>query len=274
MSALYTSLITKEIVKKLSDRDELHTFAVSESQARSLAGLLQFKLEQVRTAMSDPNSSKKTCDAKLKVVLPIDMLEKTESVRQNLKSALYNGANIRIMSTPVRELLSIDHFDIEVNTINKDTTFKIQPTDDGKTIVITSKDLSDKADTIAYLLVLQSSEQIVQDLKSRAEIQKQQDEENELNLVKEKFLLDKDYNQKTKNQINALWKALPEFVKTQLLQEQKTWVAQKYVECGKTESPKVVSPQTMDEYIAAQGVLKCDTKMTQERLNYLKNLND
>ena len=67
-SSLYANMMNKEIVKLMSSKNEFGGFAVDESQARSLTGLLKYQLEQVRTAMSDPNSTKKTCDAKIKII--------------------------------------------------------------------------------------------------------------------------------------------------------------------------------------------------------------
>ena len=93
-SSLYADIMNKEVVKLMSSKNEFGGFAVDESQARSLTGLLKYQLEQVRTAMSDPNSTKKTCDAKIKITLPNDLLEVSENTRQNLYDASQNGADV------------------------------------------------------------------------------------------------------------------------------------------------------------------------------------
>lgn len=272
VTALYTDLITKELVKTMSSREEFGDFVVSESQARSLIGLLKFELEQVRTTMSDPNSSKKSCDAKLKIVMPLNMLESAESTRQNLYDAANNDGDVHlasIYSIPVRDQLSKTQFDLEANTLSKNTSFEIQPTDDGKTLFMSSKDISDKAKSIAFVLVLNPLENKAKELKGNADVKLAQEAENELNLAKQNFELAKNENRAARDQLNTRWKMLPADVSSQLLQGQRAWVAQKKVTCGEPNSSKLTQPQSVAEYNASKEALDCDTRMTQERLNYL-----
>ena len=245
---------------------------MSESQARSLIGLLKFELEQVRTTMSDPNSSKKSCDAKLKIVMPLNMLESAESTRQNLYDAANKGGDVHlasIYSIPVRDQLSKTQFDLEANTLSKNTSFEIQPTDDGKTLFMSSKDISDKAKSIAFVLVLNPLENKAKELKGNADVKLAQEAENELNLAKQNFELAKNENRAARDQLNTRWKMLPADVSSQLLQAQRAWVAQKKVTCGEPNSSKLTQPQSVAEYNASKEALDCDTRMTQERLNYL-----
>lgn len=271
-SSLYANMMNKEIVKLMSSKNEFGGFAVDESQARSLTGLLKYQLEQVRTAMSDPNSTKKTCDAKIKIILPNELLETSESTRQNLYDASQNGAGVTLQADytlPIRQQLGKRGFEVDANALSKNTTFDVQPTDDGKSLVMNSSDITDKARSIAMILVLNPLESKAKEIKGDIEVQKAQEEQNALNLAKQNYLLAKESNTTTRNQINERWKLLPDYVRAQILQEQKAWVAQKKVNCGEPNGKNAPQPQTETEFISAKEALECDTRMTQDRLDYL-----
>jgi uncharacterized protein YecT (DUF1311 family) len=107
------------------------------------------------------------------------------------------------------------------------------------------------------------------ELKGNADVKLAQEAENELNLAKQNFELAKNENRAARDQLNTRWKMLPADVSSQLLQAQRAWVAQKKVTCGEPNSSKLTQPQSVAEYNASKEALDCDTRMTQERLNYL-----
>lgn len=71
-------------------------------------------------------------------------------------------------------------------------------------------------------------------------------------------------NANANNMINHLWVNLEETVRTTLRPEEQKWIANKLTQC-QAQAANVKNPD-QSEYIR----LQCDTKLTNERINYLK----
>jgi uncharacterized protein YecT (DUF1311 family) len=74
-------------------------------------------------------------------------------------------------------------------------------------------------------------------------------------------------NKLANQQINTLWKNLPEEARSQLLELQRAWVRKKTADCNIEASG--VSTEAMPKEAAR---LRCDTRLTMERISELQSL--
>lgn len=123
---LVRKIISEQTDKKISNvRYESGEFVFDKANIRASLEQIQFFLESIRTTKEDPNSTKKFCNANLKVTVPANLLSDADTARDTERK-------IKI-SQYAREL------EIENNInvfIKKNIEYSVQPTDDGKEIYV------------------------------------------------------------------------------------------------------------------------------------------
>lgn len=116
------------------------TRLVLTSKIRSAIGQLKFSIEAVRTTKEDPESTKRYCTGKLKVVYGINMLKDAEYVR---KQANLDSVNSLADKSKIERFS--DYFKVDLD-------YDVQPTDDGKQTIATIENSSDKIDVFAEIV--------------------------------------------------------------------------------------------------------------------------
>lgn len=110
------------------------------SKIRSAIGQLKFSLEAIRTTKEDPESTKRYCTGKLKIVYGLNIIKDAEYVRQQASldsvDTLADKSKIERFS---------DYFKVDLD-------YDVQPTDDGKQTVATIENSSDKIDVFAEIV--------------------------------------------------------------------------------------------------------------------------
>ncbi|MFM8376996.1 MAG: lysozyme inhibitor LprI family protein, partial [Phenylobacterium sp.] len=74
-------------------------------------------------------------------------------------------------------------------------------------------------------------------------------------------------NKLANQQINTIWKSLPEEARSQLLELQRAWVRKKTADCNIEAAG--VSTEAMPKEAAR---LRCDTRLTMERISELQSI--
>ena len=94
------------------------------AKVRALAGEVQYELHDVVTTKNDPNSTKRFCEAELKIGIPDGTLQ---------------GANLARKSRDLASIQSIAedaNFKTDLNKFRLKIAYNVQPTDDGKKIYV------------------------------------------------------------------------------------------------------------------------------------------
>jgi hypothetical protein len=138
--------ITKQMNKIATD------FSVDQSWVRASVDQLKISLENVRTSKSDPDSTKKFCESTVKVVIPMTLLDEADKARESLvNSNLSGSANFNL---PIRDLFRAANFEVGADTVQKDVSYSVQPTDDGKKVYLELQNPESVSGGLAQLLFL------------------------------------------------------------------------------------------------------------------------
>ncbi|GHA03583.1 hypothetical protein [Novosphingobium arvoryzae] len=125
------------------------------SKIRSAIAQLKFSIEAIRTSKSDPQSTKRYCTGTLKVVYGIAMIKDADDVRHD--SGLDSVDVLADKSSIER---SADYFKVDID-------YNVQPTDDGKMIVSSVENASDKIEVFAEVLTSHLLKPVIDEARRR-----------------------------------------------------------------------------------------------------------
>jgi len=253
------NLITNTVEKAAiadAKRDD-GTYAVSESSIRAAIALLKVSIDDIRTTKEDPNSTKKFCTGTAKVVFPINAIDDADKARalqnQNTVSALADASNVQ---------RNADAFTFSID-------YDVQPTDDGKSIFSESDSLTAQTDFLAqvvvsYLLKAQLENQQAQQQQAQQQQAEQeqaaQDQANQADLAQAQA--DDKLSEQT---INAAWQSIDPDTRTQLVADERAWIAAKTANCNVQAAGTSTDPTQREV-----ARLKCDAAANQARLGWMR----
>jgi uncharacterized protein YecT (DUF1311 family) len=254
--------IVREQVEKAAEAElaaEDGTKLASASKVRATVAELKVLIEDIRTTKKDPDSTKRFCAGTARVVVPLAMIQDADQTRKLLD-----------MST-VDNLLEQAGLKRSADSVTFDLEFSVQPTDkrdkiygevEGAAPMFTALGEVVGAHLARREIEGASQAQAAEIAAAEAETAKQTEAAQKADLD-----LATAENKLANQQINTLWKNLPEAARSQLLELQRAWVRKKTADCNIEASG--VSTEAMPKEAAR---LRCDTRLTMERISELQSL--
>jgi uncharacterized protein YecT (DUF1311 family) len=254
--------IVREQVEKAAEAElaaEDGTKLASASKIRATVAELKVLIEDIRTTKKDPDSTKRFCAGTARVVVPLAMIQDADQTRKLLD-----------MST-VDNLLEQAGLKRSADSVTFDLEFSVQPTDkrdkiygevEGAAPMFTALGEVVGAHLARREIEGASQAQAAEMAAAEAETAKQTEAAQKADLD-----LATAENKLANQQINTLWKNLPEAARSQLLELQRAWVRKKTADCNIEASG--VSTEAMPKEAAR---LRCDTRLTMERISELQSL--
>lgn len=234
------------------------------SRVRATVSQANIVIIDVRTTQSDPNSTRRFCVARMRVTIPAPMLQETERARQAA------GAS------SISDLADSSDIDRNADSFTADIEYNVQPTDAGDRIYA-EIDNSDGyvnyfSEVLAYYLMRPGIEQARQE-RDRATAEQQrieqaQQQEQETAMAEQRgAALDQARSEYrlAEQGINTVWQSIPPDTRRQLLDLQRAWIRGRQASCTIEAAQTSTQPQERE---AAR--LRCDTRLTSERMNYLR----
>ena len=254
--------IVREQVEKAAEAElaaEDGTKLASASKIRATVAELKVLIEDIRTTKKDPDSTKRFCAGTARVVVPLAMIQDADQTRKLLD-----------MST-VDNLLEQAGLKRSADSVTFDLEFSVQPTDkrdkiygevEGAAPMFTALGEVVGAHLARREIEGASQAQAAEMAAAEAETAKQTEAAQKADLD-----LATAENKLANQQINTLWKNLPEAARSQLLELQRAWVRKKTADCNIEASG--VSTEAMPKEAAR---LRCDTRLTMGRISELQSL--
>jgi len=254
--------IVREQVERAAEAElaaEDGTKLASASKIRATVAELKVLIEDIRTTKKDPDSTKRFCAGTARVVVPLSMIQDADQTRKLLD-----------MST-VDNLLEQAGLKRSADSVTFDLEYSVQPTDkrdkiygevEGAAPMFTALGEIVGAHLARREIEGASQAQAAELAAAEAETAKQTEAAQKADLD-----LATAENKLANQQINTLWKNLPEEARSQLLELQRAWVRKKTADCNIEASG--VSTEAMPKEAAR---LRCDTRLTMGRISELQSL--
>lgn len=245
--------LEKETVDRSSnDGDQI----VSKSKIRAAIAQLGISLADVRTSREDPNSTKRFCEATLKIRFPATLVEDADKAREAL------GLN------SVSDVA--DNLDIErsADTFSVPLQFNVQPTDDGSKVFAETESGNSFFEfggeiLASGLLRYNVEEQKLQQANAQALAAAAEEsaltEQRAANVNAAKV-----DNQLAIQTIAAVWRSIPSDVRTRLGPAQKAWIRKKDADCRVEAAATSTEPSEVEV-----ARLYCDTRLQNDRTSWL-----
>lgn len=246
---------------------EKQTFAQSQSAAasemtskssiRAAIAQIVLTLEDIRTTKEDPNSTKRFCEAELKIRFPAEDLANADEAR----SAAGLGT--------ITQIADANDVDGEAGTFSAKVDYDVQRTDTGDKIFVESDTKSPIMNVAVEVLSASLLHNVT--LRTAAAAQQQQHmQEAQQNAALAEQRAANINSAKTDNQladqsILAVWRAVPPSTRAQLLQQQRAWGRKKDADCHVEAASASTDSSEMEV-----ARLKCDTRTTEERTSFLQ----
>jgi uncharacterized protein YecT (DUF1311 family) len=234
------------------------------SRVRATVAQAAMRIEDVRTTQSDPNSTRRFCMGRLKVVIPAAVLQEADRGRQAA------GANT------VSQLADSSRIERDADAFVADIEYSVQPTDDGTHIYAEIENSDGYINYFAEVLASYLLRPVVEQARleqeraaaAQQQAQEQQQRAQDAAVAEQRgAILDqaRSENRLVVQTINAVWGNIPKETRDQLLDMQRAWIRRKHADCQIESASASTDPQEQE---AAR--LRCDTRVTNERINYLR----
>lgn len=254
--------IVREQVEKAAEADlssEDGTKLAGAAKIRATVAELKVLIEDIRTTKEDPDSTKRFCAGTAKVVVPLAMIQDADQTRKLLD--LPNVDSLLEQSGLKRSADSVT-FDVEYSVQPTDKRDKIYGEIEGAAPAFTALGQVVAAHLARRDIEGANQAQAVQEATAAAETAKQTEAAQKADLE-----MATAENKLANQQINTLWKSLPEEARGQLLELQRAWVRKKTADCNIEAAG--VSTEAMPKEAAR---LRCDTRLTMGRISELQSL--
>jgi uncharacterized protein YecT (DUF1311 family) len=233
-----TSLVREQVEKaaeaELALEDGSRMSAAS--KVRATVAELKVLIEDIRTTKKDPDSTKRFCAGTARVVIPLAMIQDADQTRKLLDLSNVDSLLEEAGLTRSADALT---FDLEYSVQPTDKRDKIYGEIEGASKAWAAKAAAAAAETARQTEAAQKA-----DLDMAAA-------ENKL----------------ANQQINAVWKALPEDARSQFLEMQRAWVRKKTADCN------IEAAGASTEALPKEAArLRCDTRFTITRISELQSL--
>lgn len=256
-------LIRKALEKQVFARSQtvIAGDATSKSSIRAAIAQIVFTLEDIRTTKEDPNSTKRFCEGKLKIRFPAEDLANADDGR----SAAGLGTTT--------QLADANDVDREAGTFSAKTDYDVQRTDTGEKLYAetdTKSPIMNVAGEVLSASLLHNT--LLRTAAAAQEQQRAQETQQNAALNEQKAAnvnSAKTDNRLANQAILAVWRAVPAPTRAQLLDQQRAWGRKKDADCHVEAAGASTDPSEME---AAR--LKCDTRITEERISFLQPFRD
>lgn len=257
--AVAVSIIREEVEKRaaIELRDTDGRMMTSMANLRASLALIGLTVEDVRTTKEDPNSTKKFCAGSLIAVMPETIL--------NDAQASYETLNAGGLS----DLADRDGFERSANRFRVPLDFSVQPTDDRQKIYAEIEDTTSIVHFLSEVVVAHLLKDRV--LRMKADADAAQAEQTRLNdeamaaqrtAALAEARTESDLAQQS---VRAVWAAIDKDNQDRLTANQTAWNQRKRADCN------LEAAQTStDESEREAARLRCDARMTRERVNALR----
>lgn len=254
--------ILREQVGKAAEADleaEDGTRLAGSSRIRATVAELEMTLEDIRTTKKDPDSTKRFCAGTARIVAPLTMIQDADQTRKLLDmgdvDSLFEQAGLKRSA----DALS---FDIEYSVQPTDKRDKIYGEVDGAGFQLTALGQLVGAHLARREIEGATQAKAAQDAAAAAETARQVQAAQQADLD-----LSAAENKLAAQKINALWRALPDDTRSQLLELQRAWVRKKAADCD------IEAAGASAEAVPREAArLRCDTRMTLARFDELQSL--
>lgn len=260
------SILEKDVAKTVPQIFESDQFtrSISSVEIKREARKLVLTVENSRTANDKPNSTARVCRATAVIKLPSAMVERV----QTSMSALDRGDLENL----------IGHFDGERRgmSANFDIEYEVQPTDDATNVITEASTDQGVFKFAATFVALQLrspevTERIALAQREATEEQatKDRSEHEVAQATQESEIAAKEEAQTesrlARQTIGAIWTNLEPSERQSLLELQRVWVKRKQADCNLESASSSTDPE-----LKAIAYLKCDTRVTMERIQWLR----
>ncbi|MBP6563090.1 MAG: DUF1311 domain-containing protein [Neisseriaceae bacterium] len=235
---------------------------VSEEKINAILAQLQFKIDNIRT--ENQAEGKVSCLASYTIDLPASVLKQAEEGFE-----YWGDVDQSLMTT-----LSDYSWQKSGSALNKNIEYTIQQTDDGKKILTHLDQPNATADGLHYLLAGHLAyDYYAQAMAAEAENEREYAErEAQLQSLDDERVMAtvneaKELNKFAHQRLNAVWKALPDGVRTELTAVQKAWNEKRASECRYTASAN--AERTPEQSLI---MVQCDTELVEDRTSFLESM--
>jgi uncharacterized protein YecT (DUF1311 family) len=254
--------ILREQVGKAAEADleaEDGTRLAGSSRIGATVAELKMTLEDIRTTKKDPDSTKRFCAGTARIVAPLTMIQDADQTRKLLDmgdvDSLFEQAGLKRSA----DALS---FDIEYSVQPTDKRDKIYGEVEGAGFQLTALGQLVGAHLARREIEGATQAKAAQDAAAAAETARQVQAAQQADLD-----LSAAENKLAAQKINALWRALPDDTRSQLLELQRAWVRKKAADCD------IEAAGASAEAVPREAArLRCDTRMTLARFDELQSL--
>lgn len=257
--AVVTGLVKQALEKSTADkiREADASAAVSRSKIRAAIAQLGIFLEDIRTSKQDPNSTKRFCEGKLKLRFPVEVIDAADRARSDAQLG------------SVSQLADQSDVEQQANSFHADFEYDVQPTDEGDKVygeIQTGTPVLNFASEVLASSLLRAAIQQASIANQQAEQAAQAQQQAALNEQKAANLAAAKADDQLANQaIGAVWRALPNDTRAQLLAQQRAWARKKDADCKVEAASASIDPTEIE--IAR---LTCDARVTRERTGELQ----
>ncbi len=259
--AVITSLMSDQILQ--ATRDQLGASApqppVNESQVRAALSKIKMTIEDIRTTKKDQGSTRRTCAATVKLVLPLNMIADAER---------FHTAN---QLEPISTLTGAAGLRRSADSFTHELAYSVQPTDDKKKVYGEIEGFGPVASALGTLiaahLVLPALEASQQSEAATAQAQQALLDQQTLAQNQADLELATAENKLAVQAYSEVWKSLPDETRAQNIGIQRAWAKKKTANCNIRAAETSIDPLVRE---AAR--LRCETEQTQARTGEMKGL--
>jgi uncharacterized protein YecT (DUF1311 family) len=229
------------------------------SKVRATVAELKILIEDIRTTKKDPDSTRRFCAGTARVVIPLAMIQDADQTRK-----LLDLSN-------VDSLLEEAGLKRSADALTFDLEYSVQPTDKRDKIYGEVEGTSLKFGALGQVVGAHLARNEIEGASKAWAAQRATAAAETARQAEAAQKADLDMaaaeNKLANQQINAVWKALPEDARSQLLEMQRAWVRKKTADCNIEASS--ASTEALPKEAAR---LRCDTRFTTTRISELRSL--
>jgi uncharacterized protein YecT (DUF1311 family) len=233
------------------------TAIVGVAKIRATLKQLRLSIQDIRTSKEDPNSTKKFCTGRFRIVVPQEVLEDAEKGRELAEQG------------SVADLAEQQNFEAEANAFTSDISYDVQPTDDGDKVFSQVEDGDNIYSFVSGVVASHLARKALENEKAQQQqaVAAQQQEEAAALADQRSAALGeaKAENQLAEQTINEVWSNIPSDTRSSLLPLQRAWVKKKTADCRIEAAANSTDPQERES-----TRLRCDTRLTYERVSQLR----
>jgi len=229
------------------------------SKVRATVAELKVLIEDIRTTKKDPDSTKRFCAGTARVVIPLTMIQDADQTRKLLDLSSVDSLLEKAGLTRSADALT---FDLEDS---------VQPTDKRDKIYGEVEGASPKFAALGQVVGAHLARDEIEGASKAWAAKAAAAEAETARQTEAAQKADLDMaaaeNKLANQQINAVWKALPEDARSQLLEMQRAWVRKKTADCN------IEAAGASTEALPKEAArLRCDTRLTTTRISELQSL--